>query len=191
VVSLGTGTSILLVTPETTLRVGGTALGGGAVVGLGGTLASANFEELCELAHQGDAGAVDLRVSDIYANHEIPLAGDLTAASFGKLARDLDEQGFARKPSPQDRADRVAGVMRLVGENVALICAGIAAATRAQHVVYGGSTLRGNSCLVEVLREVTALCGLQCCFLPHGGFAGALGALELARRAAGVGEGNR
>lgn len=191
VVSLGTGTSILLVTPETTLRVGGTALGGGAVVGLGGTLAGADFDELCELARQGDAGGVDLRVSDIYTDHEISLAGDLTAASFGKLARDLVEQGFTRKTSPQDRADRVAGVMRLVGENVALICAGIAAATRARHVVYGGSTLHGNSCLVEVLREVTALCGLQCCFLPHGGFAGALGALELARRAAGVGEGNR
>jgi len=181
-VSLGTGTSILLVTDEKAQRVGGTALGGGAVVGLGGALTGAGFKKLCDLAGRGDAAAVDLRVSDIYGPEQIPLAGDLTAANFGKLARDY-QQGNVREPDDTGRADRAAGVMRLVGENVALICAGLAGATGAQHVVYGGSTIRGNARLEEILAEVTTLCGLQSCFLPHGGFAGALGALEIARRA--------
>ena len=79
--------------------------------------------------------------------------------------------------------------MRLVGETVALICAGLSPTTGAKHVVYGGSTLRGNACLVNVLTEVTTLCGLQPCFLPHGGFAGALGALEIARSQVGRGHG--
>jgi type II pantothenate kinase len=181
-VSLGTGTSILLVDAENTIRVGGTALGGGAVVGLGAALTGAGFKKLCELAARGDAAAVDLRVSDIYGPDQIPLAGDLTASNFGKLARDYS-QGRVGEPDADERAHRAAGVMRLVGENVALICAGLAVATGAKHVVYGGSTVRGNTRLVEVLAEVTTLCGLQSCFLPHGGFAGALGALELARRA--------
>jgi type II pantothenate kinase len=178
-VSLGTGTSILLVAANETIRVGGTALGGGAIVGLGAVLTGAGFKKLCTLAAQGDSAQVDLRVSDIYGPDQIPLAGDLTAASFGKLARDFHQGGLGA-PSSNDQADRAAGVMRLVGENVALICAGLAAATGTRHVVYGGSTLRGNQRLVEVLSEVTTLCGLQPCFLPHGGFAGALGALELA-----------
>lgn len=181
-VSLGTGTSILLVEDHKATRIGGTALGGGAVVGLGGALTGAGFKQLCELAERGDSAAVDLRVSDIYGPDQIPLAGDLTAANFGKLALDY-AQGRPTAPDERERAHRAAGVMRLVGENVALICAGLAAASGAGRVVYGGSTIRGNTCLVEVLREVTALCGLQSCFLPHGGFAGAVGALVLARRA--------
>ncbi len=180
-VSLGTGTGIFHVQDGNTTRVGGTGIGGGAVVGLGGALTGAGFEELCALAERGDAAGVDLRISDIYGKGELPLAQDLTAANFGKLARETGSGSGLGEPDERGRADRAAGVMRLVGETVALICAGLSASTGAKHVVYGGSTLRGNAGLVNVLTEVTALCGLQSCLLPHGGFAGALGALELAR----------
>ncbi|MEE2673133.1 MAG: hypothetical protein VX466_05015 [Myxococcota bacterium] len=188
-VSLGTGTGIFHVKASQTTRVGGTGIGGGAVVGLGGALTGAAFAQLCVLAQQGDAAGVDLRISDIYGKGELPLAGDLTAANFGKLARTAGNGSGPSEPDERDRADRAAGVMRLVGETVALICAGLSAATDAKHVVYGGSTLRGNPCLVDVLTEITTLCGLQSCLLPHGGFAGALGALELAR--SGVGRENK
>ena len=161
--------------------------GGGAVVGLGGALTGAGFKDLCTLAERGDAAGVDLRISDIYGQGELPLAQDLTAANFGKLARETGNGSGLGEPDEQGRADRAAGVMRLVGETVALICAGLSAATGARVVVYGGSTLRDNPCLVNVLTEVTTLCGLQSCLLPHGGFAGALGALELARSGAGRG----
>ena len=179
-VSLGTGTSVLLVDADRTTRVGGTALGGGTVVGLGGALAGATFEELCTLARAGSAAAVDLRVADIYGADEIPLAGDLTAANFGKLAREAASVGGVFAPTAERRADLAAGVMGLVGENVALICAGLAAATDTTRIVYAGFTLRDNPRLIEVLSEVTALCGRRACFLPNGEFAGALGALELA-----------
>jgi type II pantothenate kinase len=179
-VSLGTGTSILLVDRGKTTRVGGTPLGGGAVVGLGGVLTGAGFEELCALAERGDSAAVDLRVSDIYGPDEIPLAADLTAASFGKLARDPRSQR-THELGERDRADRAASLMRLVGENVGLICGCLAAATGARHVVYGGSTLLANDSLARVLADVAKMFGLQSCLLPHGSFAGALGALELAR----------
>jgi type II pantothenate kinase len=186
-VSLGTGTSVLHVQAGQTTRVGGTGIGGGTVVGLGAVLAGVGFKNLCALAERGDSAAVDLRISDIYGDGEFPLADDLTAANFGKLARELDTSSSPAEPNEQDRANRAAGVMRLVGETVALLCAGAAATTGAEHVVYGGSTLRGNTCLVEVLTEITTLCGLQSCYLPHGGFAGALGALEIARSPAGRG----
>jgi type II pantothenate kinase len=116
---------------------------------------------------------VDLLVSDIYRAGEIPLAGELTAANFGRLA--LAEAGEA--PSREDLAHALMG---LVGENVALVCGGLAAAAQVNRVVFGGSTLRGNPALVEVLDTITRALGRTPVFLREGEFAGALGALLLA-----------
>jgi type II pantothenate kinase len=174
VVSLGTGTSVLLVDGLSAQRIGGTALGGGTVVGLGCSLCNAiDFDELCKLAAEGDTGRVDLRVSDIYRSGEIPLAGDITAANFGGLA--------IRGTDGVSRADLAAGVMNLVGENIGLICAGLAAAVQVEVVALGGSTLRNNPALVGSLTQITAAVGRRPVLLERGGHAGALGALELAR----------
>ena len=69
--------------------------------------------------------------------------------------------------------------MGLVGENVALICAGLAALTGARRLVFGGSTLRGNESLREVLQGILGALGRDLVFLEDGEFAGALGALLL------------
>lgn len=171
-VSLGTGTSVLLAQGLAVSRVGGTALGGGTLMGLGGLLlGGATFERIIELAALGDRRRVDLLVSDIYRPGEIALAGDATAASFGKPGV------HARAPEPADLASAIVG---LVGENVALICTGLAAAHGVRRIVYGGSTLRGNRALRDVLTLITAAFGREPLFLEAGEFAGALGALELA-----------
>lgn len=171
VVSLGTGTSVLLVDGERVSRVGGTALGGGTLVGLGTALLGVGrFDELCRLAAVGDRSRVDLRVSDIYRRSDLPLVGDLTAASFGKLALDGEAE-----TAPEDVA---AALMGLVGENVALICGGLAAASGARRVLYGGSTLHGNPALGDVLLYVSRLAGMDPALLERGEYAGARGALE-------------
>ena len=174
-VSLGTGTSVMLVDGMAVNRIGGTALGGGTVVGLGAALLDhSDFAEIAALASRGDRRTVDLLVSDIYRAGEIPLLGELTAASFGKLARPGDGRA---PPAPEDLAHAVMG---LVGENVALICAGLGAAHQVDRVVFGGSTLRSNRTLREVLQLITTALGHETVFLPDGEFAGALGALRLA-----------
>jgi len=173
-VSLGTGTSVMLVDGMAVSRIGGTALGGGTVVGLGAVLLDrSDFSEIAALAGCGDRRRVDLLVSDIYQPGEIPLLGELTAASFGKLARLGDGQGTPL------REDLAHAVMGLVGENVALICAGLGAAHQVDRVVFGGSTLRNNRTLREVLQLITAALGHETIFLQNGEFAGALGALQL------------
>jgi type II pantothenate kinase len=172
-VSLGTGTSIMLADGLSVNRVGGTALGGGTLLGLAtALLGERSFEELTELARRGSRERVDLLVSDIYRPGEIPLEGDLTAANFGKLAARLAEQ-----PRPEDVAHALMG---LVGENVALICAGLGAAHQVRRVVFGGSTLRGNPALTEILDRIVRALGCSTTFLAEGEFAGALGALLLA-----------
>jgi type II pantothenate kinase len=170
-VSLGTGTSVLLAQGLGVSRVGGTALGGGTWMGLGGLLlGAASFEELVALAARGDRRRVDLLVSDIYRPGEIALAGDATAASFGKPL-------LAKGAAPEDLANAILGML---GENIALICTGLAAAHGVRRIVYGGSTLRGNRPLRDVLTLITAAFGREPLFLDDGEFAGAIGALELA-----------
>ncbi len=173
-VSLGTGTTALLVDGVSSSRVGGTALGGGTAVGLGAALCGCSeFDRLCELAREGTRRHVDLLVSDIYRTGESPLWGEITASSFAKLARPDEET----KPSPEDLA---ASIMGLVGENVALICSSLAASAQVRQIVFGGATLRGNQLLQTILKTISSALGRQCIILPEGEFTGALGALELA-----------
>ncbi len=177
-ISLGTGTSVMRVADGEVLRVGGTALGGGTVLGLGTALTGcASFAELCELAGRGDAARVDLLVRDIYEEGEIPLPGDLTASAFGKLSRWLAE-GRSEAGAPS-REDLAGGVMSLVAENVALVCAGITAMTQTPRWVFGGSTLNDNPALQKIVVSVGESFGMQTRLLPDGGHAGARGALEL------------
>jgi type II pantothenate kinase len=174
-VSLGTGTSVLLVDGMAVTRLGGTALGGGTLLGLAaGLIGVTAFPELAALAASGRRERIDLRVSDIYRAGGIPLAGDLTAANFGKLAARLD----AGDPVPP--ADIAHALMGLVGENVALVCGGLAAVAQVQRIVFAGSTLRGNEALIQILDLITRALGREPSFLPQGEFAGALGALLLA-----------
>jgi len=168
-VSLGTGTSVMAVEGDEVRRVGGTALGGGTVVGLGAALLKRKkFSDTCALAAKGQRDSVDLLVRDIYPDPHRPLNGDLTASSFGRLSR------TSALPPLEDVA---CAIMRLVGENVALIAGGHAQRLGIKQVVFGGSTLRNNPALADVLREVSALLQLEAYILEQGEFAGALGAL--------------
>lgn len=174
-VSLGTGTSVLLVDGASVARVGGTALGGGTLLGLAaGLIGTSDFERVVELAGRGSRREVDLLVSEIYPEGESPLPGDFIAASFGKLPRRL------RAGEAVGDADVAHALMGLLAENVSRICVGLAAAAQVPRIVFCGSTLRGNAVLVGGLHLLTRALGREPVFLPRGEFAGALGALRLA-----------
>ena len=171
-VSVGTGTSALLVEPRGTQRVGGTALGGGTLLGLADALLdSRDFGEIVRLAEQGDRGCVDLLVEDLYPEGAPGLPGSLNAASFGKLARGL----------PAQPADRAHALLGLLGENIGMLCAALATQHRVAHVVFGGGTLRDNTRLCDLLRAICLAEGHQPLLLQDGEFVGAVGALVHAR----------
>jgi type II pantothenate kinase len=178
-VSVGTGTSAIRVGDGKSTRIGGTALGGGTIVGLGaGLLGIADFGRLAALARAGDRRNVDLLVSDIYRGDAAPpLPPDLNASSFAKLARG------GGPPRPEDLAHAVMG---LVGENVGIICGNLALASGAERIVFAGGALRQNPALTDVLLAVASLSGRTALLLADGEFAGALGALRLACEAEGV-----
>ncbi len=175
-VSLGTGTSVMLCDGVAVSRIGGTALGGGTVLGLGALLVGeASFERLATLATQGDRRRVDLLVGDIYEPGQIALIGDATAAAFGK-------PGIRGEPPAAE--DLAQAIMGLVGENVALLCSALASAHQVKRIVFGGSTLRHNGALRAILLGTTAAFGREPVSLDDGEFAGALGALALVRETA-------
>ncbi len=166
-VSIGTGTSALRVHDTEIQRIGGTALGGGTLMGLGQLLTGAqNFEDLVAMAVRGDRSRVDLLVGDIYPGGDAPLPPEINAASFAKLD--------SRRPEDLARA-----LMGMVGENIALICSQVARAAQIQTVVYGGTTLHQNKPLEDVIDWVTRASGLAPEFLPDGAFCGAVGAAAM------------
>jgi type II pantothenate kinase len=158
VVSVGTGTSALLVEPGRVTRAGGTALGGGTIMGLGAALCGErDFDAIAALAARGDRRRVDLLIRDIYPGGDFLLPGDINAASFAKLAR-ADQE-------PADTADLAHGIMGLVGENVGLICTGIAARLDLSLIAFGGSALRDNPALTAILGGLCAVLGRKPHFL--------------------------
>ena len=174
-VSLGTGTSALRVDATRVARVGGTALGGGTIQGLGRALTGhARFEELAALAAAGDRARVDLLVSDVYPQGLAELPGAANAASFGKLARPA-------LPQP-DASDLAGALMALVGENVALLCNEIAGRERLSRIVFGDAALVGNPALARWLVALTRVFGREPVLLAHAAHPGAVGALLVAER---------
>lgn len=163
-VSLGTGTSVLLMGGGSVLRVGGSALGGGTLLGLGQLLLGAqSFDEITGLAQKGDRRAVDLLVGDIYTAEETPLPRDLNASSFAKLA--------SREP-----ADLARALVGLIAENIGLICAHIAKLHGATAILFCGSTFVRNPALHAEVDGLTEMMGSRAFFLEEGGFCGAVGA---------------
>jgi type II pantothenate kinase len=144
--------------------VGGTALGGGTLLGLARLLCRAeSFAEIVDLAARGDRGRVDLLVGDVYPEGDIPLPPELTASNFAKLA--------SREP-----ADLAHALLGLLGENIGIPCAAMAAALGIETLVFGGGVLEGNPRLEEILRLTVQMSGREARFLPHGAFCGAVGA---------------
>lgn len=177
-VSLGTGTSILEIDGGAFQRIGGTALGGGTLLGLARLLCrTESFAEITALASRGDRGRVDLLVRDVYPEGGIALPPDLTAANFAKLAS-TEPAGLSEPAGLPDPADLAHALMGLVGENIGIICAAVAHARSIETLVFGGSALEANPTLQEILRQTVEMSGREARILPEGAFCGAVGAAD-------------
>lgn len=164
-VNIGTGTSILLAGKGNCKRVGGSGLGGGTLTGLGQLLANtSDFNELVKLASKGDRRKTDLLVKDIYGDGGEPLAGEMTAANFGKIPSGGIE-------------DLMASLVNMIAETLVLLSSQAALSEKVETVVFAGSTLSGNKPLKEALAAYTTMFGLKPIFLDNGEYFGALGAL--------------
>ncbi len=107
VVSMGTGTSYVLVEGDKLTHLGGIAIGGGTIVGLSKLLLNTrDIDAIQEMSLRGDISQIDLRIGDISKQ---PLPGlnlNVTAANFGKVEEMVSKDDIA------------AGIVHMVIENL-------------------------------------------------------------------------
>ena len=115
VVTMGTGTAFLWAERSGTVRhLCGSGIGGGTLSGLCRQLTgTGNFEQIQQLAREGDLRKVDLTIQDISRDSAPTLDPNLTAANFGNLAEDV---------SPDLAAGAVNLVLQAIGIMSVLAC---------------------------------------------------------------------
>jgi type II pantothenate kinase len=164
VVSMGTGTAIVVVDGDGIRHWGGTGIGGGTLVGLSKRLFGVTDVRLVShKAHHGNLARVDLSVGDI-ASLDIPgLPPTVTASNFGKCADDATE------------ADVALALLNLVFQTIGVVARGAAIATKQTAIIATGrlSTVPQAE---NIFAELSERFGVTFHIPPHAAYATAIGA---------------
>ncbi|MGC1344054.1 MAG: hypothetical protein WA854_17105, partial [Candidatus Binataceae bacterium] len=124
VVSLGTGTAIVSVTPGKIQHFSGTGVGGGTLLGLARhMLGVVTIERLEELARKGDLRRIDLTVRDIAGGPIGDLPPGTTAANFGKIGADATTE------------DKALAIMNMIVESIGVLSLASARACGQENIV--------------------------------------------------------
>ncbi|RNF38797.1 type II pantothenate kinase [Planococcus salinus] len=171
VTNVGTGTSIHCIQSNEQVRLGGSGVGGGTLIGLSRLLTGVtDFEEIVELAGSGSRDRVDLKVKHIYEGKEPPIPGELTASNFGNH--------LFTACGELTKEELLAAVVGLVGETVSTVSVQAAKQCDVDIIIYIGSSFIHNPLLKEVVESYTILRGATPLFLENGEFSGAVGAMS-------------
>lgn len=172
ITNIGTGTSIHYMDEEKHMRIGGTGVGGGTLIGLALlTTGIHNYEDILKLAKKGNRQGIDLLVQDIYQGMDSPieLKPTLTASNFGKVG--------IKEVTQYETEDVLATVQGLVGEVITTLSIQLANQMDTEHIIYIGTTLDNNDKLREIIANYTILKKKTPVFLQDHGYSGAIGAL--------------
>lgn len=166
VVSMGTGTSYVLVEGDKLSHLGGIAIGGGTIVGLSRLLLNTqDIDVIQSLSLQGDKGKIDLTIGDI-SKHPLPgLNLNVTAANFGKVEEMVSKEDIA------------AGIVHMVIENLCHTGTLIARDKDVKEFILIGSLANFAEC-DYIAKECAALAGEGVYFVvpEFAGFGTAIGA---------------
>ena len=176
IVTLGTGTSIILKTDGIT-HLGGSAMGGGFFMGLIRLIfqeSIADYSEAIKYASKGNRYQVDLKVGDIYNiedNRVDKLFREFTAAALGKINKNNDVNTAKKE-------DIILSLIGSIGENIGTIATLMAENHEVKNVIFCGGFLIGNKPLKQTLSLLCKYKRLKPMFLDNSVFAGAIGALN-------------
>lgn len=171
ILSMGTGTAFVSAGPEGFMHLGGTAVGGGTVLGLARlTLGTTDPIRIGDLAATGDPRNVDLSVGDIIGGSVGVVPADMTASHFGKVGRPSED---GAPPSAEDIA---AGLIELVGQALGRMGLLVARSQNHDAVVLTGHLVEWAG-IGAAVRRVAGAFGGRVVTPPNPGFATARGAL--------------
>lgn len=163
-VSVGTGTAFVAARANTSKHVIGSGVGGGTLLGLSyAILETRDWEQIDELALEGDSSRVDLTIQDL-TMAEIPgLTADSTASNFGRLS------------DASRREDLASAIVTMVYQTVGIIAVTAARAENLERIAFTGNGVRLQSA-TKVLRAVSDLYGIPIRIPDHAEYATAIGA---------------
>ncbi|CAD7942366.1 unnamed protein product [Amoebophrya sp. A120] len=180
-VNIGSGVSILHVTPSTFARVGGTGCGGGTFLGLTRLLCgTTDFSDALALASEGDAKRIDTLVSDIYGESgsaHLGLPPSLTASNFGKVGTSLPYDTTAGSPSHPDPKDLARAVLQMVTQQVAVLAVAYSQSLLVRHIFFVGGFFEKNKIAKTMMSKTMRDLRKRAFFVRHSDFLGAIGSL--------------
>jgi type II pantothenate kinase len=160
VVSIGTGTAVVNAGKKIK-HLGGTAVGGGTLVGLGKIiLGISDPVKLEELASKGDANKVDLTVGDICGGPVGIIPADATASNFAKVTK------------TSEPADIAAALHRMVAQTIGLVSH---FASQGNNIVFIGQPTK-NDLLKKEITETLKLFNRTAVFPDKSEYGTAIGA---------------
>lgn len=184
-VNIGSGVSMLKVTgPHSFVRIGGSSLGGGTLWGLLSLLTDANsYDDMLEMAEDGDNANVDMMVGDIYGGDysKIGLKATNIASSFGKVFKksaEIPENNIERQKLFNEQ-DISRSLLYAISNNIGQIAFLQAQLHQLEHIYFGGSYIRGHPKTMHTLSYAINFWSngqKSAYFLRHEGYLGAVGA---------------
>lgn len=176
VASIGTGTAFIYSNLIENKHLGGTGLGGGALVGLGKRLLTKDFnndgkevvscfQKVIDMAKHGNTKNVDLTIGDISKNDIGSLTKDITAANFAAIYKKASDSDYA------------AGVINMILENI-ILQANLYNTKKLPIVLIG--TMVSDPYIKDCIRNVCKYCGPESDFrfVDESEYAIAIGAYE-------------
>lgn len=164
VTSMGTGTAFVRVAGSEIIRIGGSGVGGGTILGLASQMLGKNdIDAILAMASSGNIKNIDLMVYDIIGEDIPSLPADLTAANFGNIK------------STASKSDIALGIINMVFEVIGMLAVFALKNEPIKDVVLTG-TLATFPQAVTVFARFTDMTGLNFIIPDNAIFATALGA---------------
>ncbi len=164
IVSMGTGTAYVMADNDKAYHIGGTGVGGGTLLGLSNRMLNIrNFNDIVDMAKDGDLKHIDLSIADI--SHDIVggLTQETTASNFGKII-DL-----------ATKADVALGIINLVFQTIGMMAIFASRNEKVNDVVLTGN-LTNVPQAKTIFDGLTALFGITFHIPDHAEYATAAGA---------------
>ncbi|KAJ1509678.1 hypothetical protein HMI56_006677, partial [Coelomomyces lativittatus] len=177
-VNIGSGVSVLKVTSEQCYeRISGSSIGGGTFWGMVSLISEGgSFEDMLELASQGDNAQVDMLVGDIYGMDytKIGLKSSTIASSLGKIFRKLPEERQNIRVN-----DIAKSLLYMISNNIGQIAYLNAKLHGLHRIYFGGYFICGHPLTMHTLSYAIDFWSkgtMRALFLKHEGYLGAVGA---------------
>lgn len=193
-VNIGSGVSMVKVTghgPSNYVRVGGSSLGGGTLWGLLSVLTTAkDFDEMLEMAKEGDNENVDLLVGDIYGENgynKLGLKSNHIASSMGKVFKKVSSRDSKNEPSDErlcrldqfKQEDMARSLLYAISNNIGQIAYLQAQRHNLTKIYFAGSYINGHQQTMHTLSYAINFWSegkKKAYFLKHEGYLGSMGA---------------